>query len=214
MIEVYGLDIGKPDNIFTEKDMRERFSDYRLEKIAHCKNEKAKRQSIAAGCLLDYVLSRHGLSEKSAIFHTNSYGKRLLDGADVNLSHSGNYVLCVYGAASVGVDVERIREDTEKIARRFFAPKEYDWLITQENRSEAFCRLWTLKESYVKWLGTGLKTPLNQFEIEMQPEICAWEAAGKKKADCYFKEYRREDYCIAVCAGEKEFPEEITFLSY
>ncbi len=206
MIEVYGLDIGKLDNIFTEAEMQESFSDYRLEKIAHCKNEKAKKQSMAAGYLLNYVLSRHGLSEKSAIFHTNPYGKRLLDGADVNLSHSGHYVLCAYGNTSVGVDVEGIKEDREKIARRFFTAQEYEWLMEQQDRNEAFSRLWTLKESYVKWLGTGLKTPLNQFEIRMRPEPCVCNT------DCYFKEYRREDYCIAVCAGENEFPKEITFL--
>lgn len=216
MIEIYGLDINELDDKWTkmdiEADIKKKFSAYRMDKIRRCKNENAKKQSIAAGYLLDYVLSQHGLSEKSAVFHTNSYGKRLLADADVNLSHSGHYVLCAYGSTSVGIDIEQIKEGTEKIARRFFAEQEYQWMMEQERKEEAFCRLWTLKESYVKQLGTGMATPFNQFEIKMQPEISVRTEAGEVKADCYLKEYRREDYCIAVCAEKREFPKEITFI--
>ncbi len=213
MIEIYGLDMDELDErMTTEAFALEYFSDYRREKIVRCKNEKAKRQSIAAGYLLDCVLSRHGMREKSAVFHTNPDGKRLLDGADINLSHSGHYVLCAYGTASVGIDVERIRQDNEKVAKRFFVAREYEWLMAQKDHAEAFARLWTLKESYVKKIGTGLRTPLDQFEIRMQPQIGVWKAGGKTRGDCFFREYRREDYCIAVCAGEGAFPEEITFL--
>lgn len=216
MIEVYGLSINQlnPDLLNAENtDWMKRFSAYRMEKIIRCKNEKAKKQGIAAGYLLDYVLSLHGLREKTAVFHTNSYGKRLLSDADVNLSHSGNYVLCAYGDRPVGIDIERIRPDMEKIAKRFFTEAEYEWILQQEKKEEAFVRLWTLKESYVKQIGTGLNTPLNQFEIKLWPEIGVCEVGKERKRDCYFKEYVKEDYRIAVCACDNVFPKEIIFLT-
>lgn len=216
MVEVYGLDIDKLDNGLLRANQEELtgyFSDYRRNKIVQCKNEKAKRQSIAAGYLLDLVLSLHGLREKTAEFVENPYGKRMLSGADVNLSHSGHYVLCAYAASSVGIDIEQMRPDMENVAKRFFAKTEYDWLLKQENRKEAFSRLWTLKESYVKQIGTGLKMPLSQFEIKIGQEICVCAVDRKRKMGPHFKEYVVEDYCIAVCAEEQEFSEEIIFLA-
>ena len=117
MIEVYGLDGNAQDSpawemLFQEQNYVGLFSDYRLEKIRRCKKEDARRQSIAAGWLLDQVLRKHGMTERTARFQTGAHGKRLLylsDGtrADVNLSHSGGYVVCAYSAdGAVGIDTD------------------------------------------------------------------------------------------------------------
>ena len=218
MIEVYGLD-GNAQNsqawelLFEEQNYARLFSDYRLEKIRKCKKEEARRQSIAAGWLLDQVLRKHGMTERDARFRTGAHGKRLLylpDGtrADVNLSHSGSYVVCAYSAdGAVGIDAECVREDVRalQIAKRFFAPEEYAWLDAQKNKAEAFCRLWTRKESFVKRQGNSLAMRLDRLLV-LEPSV---SPVHKRDTGVFFKEYERANCKITVCAGEADFPEQI-----
>ncbi|MDY6426445.1 MAG: 4'-phosphopantetheinyl transferase superfamily protein, partial [Bacteroidales bacterium] len=62
----------------------------------------------------------------------------------------------------------KIRERDLDIAKRFFTSEEYDLIKSQktdELQTKMFFRIWTLKESFVKCIGTGLSTPLNEFSI-------------------------------------------------
>lgn len=208
-MELYGINIEETESLQKEQIYETLFSAYRLDKIKKCKNEKAKRQSIAAGYLLDYVLRCHGMTEKTAYFSINSYGRPCFVGTDVNLSHSGSYVVAAFDREPVGIDVEKVHPDKVKrnhikVARRFFASDEYDWLMKQPEQERAFCRLWTLKESYVKYLGTGMATPFTEFCISMEQ--------APYRADACLMEYQIGDYCIAACSGKNQFPEEICWL--
>ena len=135
-------------------------------------------RSLGAGLLLQKALCDFGIDEKKAVFETNRNGKPyILHGAqDVglktihfNLSHSGDYAMCVIGNNPAGCDVERVRKIDLKIADRFFYPSEIELIKTQPN-SEAqintFFRLWTLKESYIKAEGQGLSMGLNTFSVQ------------------------------------------------
>jgi 4'-phosphopantetheinyl transferase len=87
-----------------------------------------------------------------------------------NLAHSGRMIVCaVTDAGQIGVDVEQIRarRRMRELARRFFAPDELAWLDGQPaaRRPEAFFRLWTLKEAYLKARGTGLSMSLSGFAV-------------------------------------------------
>jgi 4'-phosphopantetheinyl transferase len=85
------------------------------------------------------------------------------EGVHFNLSHSGRWVVIAYGATPVGVDVQELRANgLEVIARRFFTADERTYA---QRDAESFFRIWTGKESYIKYLGAGLKTPLNSFSV-------------------------------------------------
>ena len=72
-----------------------------------------------------------------------------------------------HGLERLGVDVERSGRRTDpELARRFFSRPEYEFLTAHadpEVRRELFLRIWTLKESFIKAIGTGLQTPLADF---------------------------------------------------
>jgi 4'-phosphopantetheinyl transferase len=82
-----------------------------------------------------------------------------------NLSHTDGMVLIgVTQTHDLGVDVERIearRTATHDLARRVFTPREFDsWRA--EDIATFFDR-WTLKESYIKARGDGLRLDLQRF---------------------------------------------------
>ncbi len=84
--------------------------------------------------------------------------------------------LALYAVArdrEVGIDVEWHREDleTEEIAKQFFSGAEVRTLrsIPQHQKREAFFNCWTRKEAFVKAIGQGLSTELDQFEVAFAP---------------------------------------------
>lgn len=76
-----------------------------------------------------------------------------------NLSHSGNFAVCIVAGMPCGIDIEGNRPFKPSVAKRFFSKTEYHWIYDTENvsvQAERFFRLWTLKEAYAKATGNGI----------------------------------------------------------
>jgi 4'-phosphopantetheinyl transferase len=139
--------------------------------------ERVRRQFVVGRGFLRLTLGRYlGRDPRSLRFTYGNYGKPTLEGAEVhfNLSHSEERALLgITRVGELGVDLERARklEDLEGIARRFFAPREVDTLLTvpAEARELAFFNCWTRKEAFIKAVGEGLARALDQFEVSLQP---------------------------------------------
>lgn len=86
-----------------------------------------------------------------------------------NLSHSGSVAVCVLDDCSAGVDVEHLRPHHPRLPQRICSPEELDWLNAQPDFHRALCRLWTLKESCVKYNGTGLTVPIRSICVPLMP---------------------------------------------
>ena len=89
-----------------------------------------------------------------------------------NLSQSGNVALLGVGSnREVGIDVELIRpvRQAQELAQRYFSSSESKALreLPSHQHNEAFLRLWTCKEAFLKALGCGLSFPLDQVTINM-----------------------------------------------
>jgi 4'-phosphopantetheinyl transferase len=91
-----------------------------------------------------------------------------------NIAHTDGLVMCGIGTSEahelVGIDVERLDRRTDPaLADRYFSKPEVRFLHTYRHdveRRNAFLRIWTLKESFIKAIGTGLQTPLADFAFE------------------------------------------------
>ena len=72
----------------------------------------------------------------------------------------------------VGIDVEELtrKTDTIELADRFFSLEEATALrgLKREDQTERFFSYWTLKESYIKAIGTGLSMPLDNFSFHLE----------------------------------------------
>ncbi len=87
-----------------------------------------------------------------------------------NLSHSGHCVMCAISDGPIGIDLQQIVHNGKvlQIANRFFAKEDIALLenTNEEHENEAFTRIWSQKESYLKYLGTGLGKGLHTFFID------------------------------------------------
>ena len=144
---------------------RARLSRGRLEQLDR-RHGTARAQGFAASLLLEYAVSQqypwvvHPLAISIA-----DGGKPYLvsePGIHFSLSHSGDWEVCALSDHPVGVDIERCEPGRRDIASRFFHREEVRYLNTvlPSARYDAFYKLWTLKESFVKSTGRGLDLPL------------------------------------------------------
>jgi len=89
------------------------------------------------------------------------HGKPRVLGSDleVSVSHSGDKIaVAVTRAASVGVDVEEIRDiATDELSRMVVAPGDPSGM--------GFFDLWARKEAVLKALGQGLRTPMTSLTL-------------------------------------------------
>lgn len=164
------------------------------------RKNKAKRyvnrddaiRCLAGGALLQHIAGPGCFDEDYTL-----QGKPFIEGREdlhFNLSHSGKYVVIAFGDSEVGVDVEKIPEDPDKlkIARRYFTRDEQDYVFSSEDDALLrFTEIWTKKESFLKYLGTGLGTDLTSFSV-LSPDFSS-----------NFHTWVLEDgYCLSLCTTE------------
>ena len=176
----------------------------RQAKIDRMTFPKDKRLSLGAGVLLQQALAHAGMVAGVAEVGENGkpFFPTLKDRFRFNLSHSGSEVLCVanYGPEEVGCDIEEMREPDLRVAERFFHPGEYAYIRSfedQSNRKEAFYRIWTLKESFLKVTGLGMKADLRSFEITIGEQIAVKQQI--RNADYVFHSELDGEYALAWC---------------
>lgn len=132
-----------------------------------------RRDFLAAHALARMALSAHHPTPPAAwTFTANAFGKPAVSSGGppraVNLTHTRGLVAVAVGENDdVGVDAEAIDRQVAplELAGRFFAPSEVRDLraCSEQGRAIRFLELWTLKEAYIKAVGLGLSTPLDQF---------------------------------------------------
>lgn len=138
----------------------------------------ARNQFLVARGLLRLLLGRYLDSEPTRLtFRHGPAGKPALPGGGLHFNVSHSHELVVYAftrRAEVGVDVEHVRPvvNEMELAERFFSPAEAAALraLEGERRREAFFRLWTCKEAYLKANGQGIAHGLERVEFSVHPE--------------------------------------------
>ncbi|MGM9541261.1 MAG: 4'-phosphopantetheinyl transferase family protein [Candidatus Limivicinus sp.] len=185
----------------------EGLSQYRQEKLARTRNPKAYALSLGAELLLLAALQELGGPMPPLEITCGEGGKpALAGGPESSLSHSGERVLCALSDQTVGADLQQLKPYDSALARRFFSKAEAAWLEAQRERDLAFSLLWSLKESYVKFLGGGIaETHLDSFTVRVLPDGRAWVDGSNVKlwyAVC-------DGYVMAVCSHAYAAPDTI-----
>jgi len=196
-----------------------------LSLVPECVRRKTHAFAVPAAAqanLLGEVLARHVIREAGigispdTPFETGEKGKPCPDGyrgAHFNISHSGDWVVAALSPDRVGVDIERVRPVKPGLAERFFSATENRMLAgiaDEAGRRDLFFTLWTLKESFLKAVGTGLSGGLKSFSVEAagdgrfalasDPETHGWRLETRDFA---------QGYKLAACARRPGFAEQV-----
>lgn len=157
--------------------------------------------------LIEQILLRYnkGFNYNNIIFSRSKYGKPFIFGSEINFNISkteGTIVIAFTDNNEIGIDIEKISEEKIFLNRNiFFSGKEIE-LIQKDFSLKTFFKLWTRKESFLKYLGTGItenanKTSLasdrNEIEIDSQSD------------EIYIKSFMISDkiYC-SVCTSKNK----------
>lgn len=92
-----------------------------------------------------------------------------------NASDSGNFIAIGISSRNIGVDIEVIRpRNYRDILARWFAPQETEPGTDFDSPYglNHFVRLWTCKESLLKWVGCGLGKEMNLHRICWRQTPC------------------------------------------
>ena len=214
-IYIADISVLKDSSIFEK--LLKTVPEYRQKKAMSFKFAKGKMQSLGVGLLLRKACEEAGFAGADEHIAYGENEKPYLADCDVqfNLSHSGERVMGVISPFEVGCDVEIIKGDRGRLAERFFLPEESAWIKhfeSLEMQTEAFYRLWTLKECYMKVTGRGMSLMPDKFALHVDEYENISLDHGGMRPEYTFREIDLHDgYRYAYCMKNngKNAPQEI-----
>jgi 4'-phosphopantetheinyl transferase len=159
--------------------LSEWLSEEERQRVARLRFADGRDRFVLSHAYTRFVLARYlGIHPREVVFGTNETGKPWVvdksgmmgEGFGFNLSHCKTYAaIAVAPTELVGVDVEEHRPnmDAVGIAKRYFAPEEFEVFdtLSEEEIEPYFLQIWTCKEAFVKAIGLGLSYSLNRFRV-------------------------------------------------
>lgn len=101
------------------------------------------------------MLRELGLPDKPWSY--NEYGKPFLpDGPYFSLSHCKTGIAVAIDTQPIGIDIESYRDVSPELIEHTMNQSEQDQINASDDPIRTFTELWTRKEAYVKYLGTGI----------------------------------------------------------
>lgn len=144
-----------------------------LSELKHFRDPCRIRSFTQSRLLLQRLLANCLPSHATPTLERAASGRLALSGAHgwhISLSHGSGLVAAMLSEARCGIDIEGPRDMAwQKIANRYFSTTEQQWLAQQEAAagSQAFLRLWTLKEAAVKAMGKGLANHMASVAFDL-----------------------------------------------
>ncbi len=148
------------------------------QRAAMFRKATTRNQHVIGRGMSRRLLSRDNIDPRSIQFGVEPHGKPTVAEPTAarrpfNVTHTDGLVMCGIGDLNhqaVGIDVERLQRQTDpSLADRYFSQPEVQFLNrcrSDEARRRMFLRIWTLKESFIKAIGTGLSMPLADFAFQ------------------------------------------------
>lgn len=177
-------------------------SEQRREKALKYRYDSGKKQSVIAYMLLKRLLEKcYGISS-NPVFIEGEHGKPVMaehKNIHFNMSHCQKAVACVVDDNPIGIDIENIPETLrEGLCEYVFDKEELTMIHNAENPQIEFARLWTMKESYVKFTGTGIFGS-NQLKGLLH-EYFKCERAGKEAPVVFHTEVNEnKGWVMTIC---------------
>lgn len=211
MINLFYTNISNIQSFKQISYLMDYISDKRRNAVDRYLFDKDKIRSVVAESILRYILIKEYKINNSDIwFEYNDYQKPYLkypnNNIFFNLSHSGDYVLCAIGDSEVGVDIEEIKNKELSLADIILSAEEKKhWInISDSEKVKTFYKYWTLKESYVKYIGKGLYIPMDDLTFIKNENTVQLKINGKlEESCCFFQKEIDNEYYAALCIDKR-----------
>lgn len=144
-------------------------SQQRCDYALRYRKEHDRRLCLSAYLLLQKALRQEYNIVEPPIFTFTPQGKPLLkDYPDIHfsISHCRQAAICAISSQPIGIDIECIDSYDPTLVSVTMNGKEQDVIAKAPSPAVAFIRLWTKKESLIKFLGEGLMTEQLPFILE------------------------------------------------
>lgn len=164
----------------------------RQQRVLRYVKEKDRTLSVLAFDLLISTLKEAGFDAKVEFEH-NVHGKPYFKDIPLyfSLSHTDGAVAVVISENEVGIDIQKTAESYQKIAKKVCSECELQVINESDEPEKVFTTLWTLKESYLKCIGTGINRNLKELDF------CGYEERFEKYGHCF--EIRHTDgYTVSI----------------
>lgn len=165
---------------------------------------------ILSEAMLRYALNKTGRSTMLPV-KRDMNEKPFIEGEGFkfNISYAGNFVAIGYCETEIGIDVERIFIDSgrELVAKYYYTETEYNEIFKdgiEENNAVQFAQIWTMKEAYLKYLGTEKNRPLSSFTADRTNGVVI-DVSGKIiEGVGLYSSFPDSEHCISVCTEETD----------
>ena len=211
---IYALDSG----LLNESDIFGRWyntmPEYRRAKIDSFRFDKDKKLSLAAGILAYKALSEAGVDQSEVVFA--EYSKPMVKDKEVyfNLSHSGDYAVCALSDKPVGVDIQKLRPFADNLVRFVYSPQEKQFVesFPEAERDREYTKLWTVKESIMKYLGTGISVGAKKITVDASGTMSA-SCVGYDLSHLHFTCFEIQDHFVTACSPYSCFVQDISWVT-
>ena len=131
------------------------FSENEKEEFNKIKFEKRKTEYLATRLLLKHILNK----KTEIIYH--DHGRPVLKNQilKISISHSANFVSIIISEKNIGIDVEQVNRNVEKVANRFMSIQELKDVQNCGDVQKARILYWGAKESIFTVSYTHLTLP-------------------------------------------------------
>lgn len=201
-MEIYVFNQFEQVDLTVIKRARQVLSRQRLDKVDRFRFVKDQNISLLSYILFLYAYARRtGERLSKPVFTLGQYGKpiyRNRHSLQFNLSHCDQAIGCALSENPVGIDVQDITGRDLSILPAFSKAEQ----MTIENARDSerqLIKLWTYKESYLKFVGTGLINRLYNVDYALTT------SADSTTQTFYFKTYDQCRYIVTVCGMDRVF---------
>ena len=194
----------------------EKMPRYRKNKIDSYKPDSSKRLSLGAGIALDKALGDAKITDYEVVL--NEHGKPYLRGCEdifFNLSHSGSMAICAISDRELGADIQQQEAFSDSLIKRIFDEGEKIYIEgiyrEKEEKDRAYTKLWTIKESVMKYYSNGLSMDPIKIHVDLGEKtkvLCSEPDCGQ--LDFFNQSFG--DVQLTICSKYNNFFKVIEFI--
>lgn len=181
---------------FSKREKEEAFSQLSLPQQAYIKSKPSNKaeQSIVTRILLARLVKEEsGKDVLSLIEFDENKRPHILGEPDlhISISHSDRLVAAAFSSKPIGIDIEKIKPISSRLAEKALNPLELDFIKTDR---QAFFKIWTAREALIK-TGAFSYAEAKKFCFIKDDKITAPEGFN-------LEQYQFKDFSVSVIEHE------------